>query len=83
MSEESMKKKFEPKRLTLKKGETYYWCACGLSKKQPFCDKAHEHGGTEMAPFGFEVEDSNVILLCTCKKTVTPPFCDRSHSKIA
>jgi len=81
MSEGNEKKRIGPKSVTLKNGETYYWCACGLSKTQPFCDKAHEHGGTEIAPFGFGVNEDKVVSLCNCKKTAAPPFCDKSHDK--
>ena len=82
MSDEKRKAYFQPKRLKLRKGETYYWCACGESTTQPFCDSAHKHGGTALAPLGFEVEEDRDALLCTCKQSLTPPFCDTSHRKI-
>ena len=27
-----------PDKVTLEAGKDYWWCACGLSKSQPFCD---------------------------------------------
>ncbi|MFV2057743.1 MAG: CDGSH iron-sulfur domain-containing protein, partial [Thiohalomonadales bacterium] len=30
-----------PYETDVEHGETYYWCACGKSKKQPFCDGSH------------------------------------------
>ena len=30
-----------PIAIEVEKGKSYYWCACGRSKKQPFCDGSH------------------------------------------
>ena len=68
-----------PAVLTLEPG-TYYWCTCGLSKDQPFCDGAHS--GTDFEPLAFEVEEQREVALCQCKRTRTPPFCDGSHSAL-
>jgi len=68
-----------PYFVDVEKGETYYWCACGRSKKQPFCDGAHKNTGIE--PTVFTAENSESIVLCGCKKTSKAPFCDGSHSK--
>ena len=59
---------------------TYYWCACGRSKKQPFCDGSHK--GTEFTPKAFEVKEAKQVALCNCKHTKNAPFCDGTHSKI-
>ena len=32
----------------LEPGVEYFWCACGRSASQPFCDDSHE--GTEFQP---------------------------------
>jgi len=69
----------EPAVLTLEPG-TYYWCACGLSKKQPFCDGSHK--GTGFEPVVFEIEQQKKVALCQCKQTDTPPFCDGSHNQL-
>ncbi len=59
---------------------TYYWCACGRSKGQPFCDGSHQ--GTDFEPFEFTVESKKKIPLCLCKHTKNPPRCDGQHTKI-
>jgi len=60
-------------------GETYYWCACGRSKSQPFCDGSHQ--GTDFQPVAFTAEKTETAYLCGCKKTGNAPFCDGSHNK--
>ncbi len=59
---------------------TYYWCACGRSKKQPFCDGSHED--TDIEPVAFELTEKKTVYLCGCKQTAGPPFCDGAHEKI-
>ncbi len=61
-------------------GKTYYWCACGRSRKQPFCDGSHKEFG--MAPLRVEVEKTKVVYFCGCKKSGNKPFCDGTHSKL-
>jgi len=68
----------EPKVIELEPG-TYYWCACGRSQNQPFCDGAHE--GTGITPLAFEIKARQTVALCQCKRTQNPPFCDGSHSE--
>ncbi|MDC0833411.1 Glutamate synthase [NADPH] large chain [Geitlerinema sp. FC II] len=64
---------------TLEPG-SYYWCSCGLSTGQPFCDGSHQ--GTQFTPVSFEVSDSKKVALCQCKATQNPPFCDGSHNNL-
>ncbi|MES0489030.1 MAG: CDGSH iron-sulfur domain-containing protein [Leptospirales bacterium] len=59
---------------------TYYWCQCGLSLKQPFCDGHHDR--TSFSPKKFEVKTDKYMSLCQCKQTNYPPDCDGSHRKI-
>lgn len=59
---------------------TYFWCQCGLSNKQPFCDGSHS--GSGFAPMAFTIEEKKRVALCTCKQTNKSPFCDGSHKAI-
>jgi len=59
---------------------TYYWCTCGRSANQPFCNGAHK--GTEFFPFAFELAEKKTVALCQCKHTANPPFCDGAHAKL-
>lgn len=59
---------------------TYYWCSCGRSAKQPFCDGSHK--GTEFAPMKVEVREAEKLPWCGCKHTGTPPYCDGTHNKL-
>jgi len=59
---------------------TYYWCHCGLSKDQPFCDGSHE--GTDFTPLEFTVESARNIALCRCKHTANEPMCDGTHRQL-
>lgn len=67
-----------PLAVNLEAGQDYYWCACGKSASQPFCDGAHE--GSSFTPMSFKVEESTEAHLCTCKCTKNPPYCDGSHA---
>lgn len=69
----------EPAVLTLE-AATYYWCACGRSRDQPFCDGSHE--GTGIEPVEFTVNETKEVALCQCKHTKTPPYCDGTHQKL-
>jgi len=60
--------------------ETYYWCTCGRSESQPFCDGSHK--GTNFEPLEVKVDEKKKYGLCGCKHTKNPPFCDRQHSKL-
>ncbi|MEE9356391.1 MAG: CDGSH iron-sulfur domain-containing protein [Methylococcaceae bacterium] len=68
-----------PAVLELEPG-THYWCACGKSKEQPFCDGSHQGSGLE--PMAFEIEEKKKVALCQCKYTKTPPYCDGSHTDL-
>ena len=63
----------------VKKDKSYYWCACGQSKNQPFCDGSHK--GTEFSPVEYKAEETKKKFFCSCKQTDNPPFCDGSHNK--
>ncbi|MEM1395523.1 MAG: CDGSH iron-sulfur domain-containing protein [Cyanobacteria bacterium P01_D01_bin.116] len=59
---------------------TYYWCSCGKSKNQSFCDGSHK--GSEFTPVAFEVTEKKKVAVCNCKYTSNSPYCDGSHSKL-
>lgn len=59
---------------------TYYWCTCGQSQNQPFCDGSHQGG--EFTPQVFELTEKKKVALCKCKYTKNAPFCDGSHSSL-
>ena len=61
-------------------GKTYFWCACGKSEKQPFCDGSHKDTGLE--PLKYEAEKDGKVFFCGCKGTANAPLCDGSHSKL-
>jgi CDGSH-type Zn-finger protein len=69
----------KPIVLTLDAG-TYWWCTCGRSKTQPFCDGSHE--GTGFEPREVIIGAQTKVSLCTCKLTQNPPFCDGSHKRL-
>lgn len=79
MSEEPIIFDRRPVSVNLEPG-TYYYCRCGRSAKQPFCDGAH--AGTSFVPKKFVVEDRQSVYLCNCKHTANAPFCDGTHRRL-
>jgi glutamate synthase domain-containing protein 2 len=71
----------KPKKVALKQGEEYHFCACGRSKNQPFCDGSH--AGTNFKPKAFTADETGDAYLCQCKHTGNSPFCDGSHKQFA
>mmetsp|Transcript_23347 Transcript_23347/g.40675 ORF Transcript_23347/g.40675 Transcript_23347/m.40675 type:complete len:511 (+) Transcript_23347:3474-5006(+) len=69
-----------PVKVELEEGKTYFWCSCGKSKNQPFCDGSH--AGTEMKPQKFTAEKSGDAFLCQCKASANAPFCDGTHARM-
>jgi CDGSH-type Zn-finger protein len=68
-----------PYQVELEPG-SYYWCACGQSKKQPFCDGSHK--GSEFVPTKMEIAEKTTAWLCGCKKTAGAPNCDGTHKSL-
>lgn len=67
-----------PYEVNVEAGKSYFWCACGRSAAQPFCDGSHK--GTGLTPLKFEAKESGTVFLCGCKQTGDRPFCDGTHS---
>ena len=63
----------------VEKNKSYFWCSCGLSSRQPFCDGSHKN--TEFSPVKFIADETKKMFFCTCKQTNNQPFCDGSHNK--
>jgi CDGSH-type Zn-finger protein len=59
---------------------TYYWCSCGGSRSQPFCDGSHK--GTAFAPVEIEVAEAKKVAFCGCKHSKNGAYCDGSHAKL-
>lgn len=70
----------EPYKVAVEKGRRYFWCACGLSAKQPFCDGAHKQVG--LAPLAYVAEETGDLWFCGCKATNGKPLCDGTHKSL-
>ena len=71
----------KPKQITLNKGEEYYFCNCGKSNNQPFCDGSH--AGTDFTPTAFTAEQDGEAHLCMCKHSANKPYCDGTHQQFS
>lgn len=69
----------KPVVMALEPGD-YFWCSCGRSAGQPFCDGSHK--GTDFTPMKFTIAEKQQVALCACKHTENSPFCDGSHAKL-
>lgn len=70
----------EPVRVEVEEGRNYFWCACGRSRKQPFCDGSHKDTG--FSPVKWTADASGAMFFCACKQTDGQPFCDGSHKAL-
>lgn len=69
-----------PARVELEAGKKYWFCQCGRSANQPFCDGSHR--GSEFTPLEFTVEAGKPYFLCRCKQSANQPFCDGTHNRV-
>jgi len=69
-----------PIAVDVEEGKSYWWCTCGKSAKQPFCDGSHK--GSEFAPLKYEAPRSGAVWFCGCKHTANAPLCDGAHKKL-
>ncbi|MEI8107451.1 MAG: CDGSH iron-sulfur domain-containing protein [Verrucomicrobiota bacterium] len=79
MSEPKIAQK-APIPVKVEAGKTYYWCACGESANQPFCDGKHK--GSGFAPVAYQAEKDGTVYFCGCKHSAKGALCDGTHSKI-
>ena len=80
MSNEANIAQKAPYATEVEEGKTYYWCACGRSKSQPFCDGSHQ--GTNHQPIGFTAAKTGAVYLCGCKHSGNKPYCDGTHQNL-
>jgi CDGSH iron-sulfur domain-containing protein 3 len=69
-----------PLPIEVEAGKSYWWCACGRSKTQPFCDGSHK--STAFSPIEWTASKTERAFFCTCKRTSKQPLCDGSHKKL-
>ncbi|MDY0883958.1 CDGSH iron-sulfur domain-containing protein [Dongia soli] len=69
-----------PYKVEVTAGKTYFWCACGRSQKQPFCDGSHK--GSEFSPIKYDAAESKSVYFCGCKHSGKMPLCDGTHSRL-
>ena len=70
----------EPYAVEVEEGKKYFWCACGRSRNQPYCDGSHKE--TAFTPVDFTAEQTKTVYLCGCKRTGNRPFCDGTHKNL-
>ena len=69
-----------PAKLEVQAGRTYWWCRCGRSARQPFCDGSQK--GTGLEPLKYDATETNTVWFCCCKQSAHEPLCDGSHRKL-
>jgi len=70
----------EPYGVEVEQGQEYWWCACGRSASQPFCDGSHK--GTGLSPMQYVAKRSQTVYFCGCKRSGAKPVCDGTHDNL-
>jgi mannose-6-phosphate isomerase-like protein (cupin superfamily)/CDGSH-type Zn-finger protein len=73
--------RLKPYYCELKAGRTYFWCSCGRSKRQPYCDGSHVGTGFEPVKYVGR-HDGEEVLFCACKRSADAPMCDGTHANL-
>ncbi len=71
--------KKQPIAVDVQAGQDYWWCACGKSRNQPFCDGSHKD--TPFSPVKYTATETGTVWFCACKKTGNQPLCDGTHAR--
>jgi CDGSH-type Zn-finger protein len=80
MSDKAMIAGSAPIGIDVEAGKDYWWCACGQSKNQPFCDGSHK--GSSFSPVRWTATESRRVAFCTCKQTTAQPLCSGAHKEL-
>lgn len=79
MTEPTLAQK-SPYAVAVEAGKDYWWCACGNSKNQPFCDGSHKAG--PFVPVKYSATEAKTVYFCGCKRSANKPLCDGSHNQL-
>ena len=80
MADESIVAQKGPYPVEVEAGKSYFWCRCGRSQNQPFCDGSHAE--TSLRPVPFKADEAKTMYFCGCKQTGGQPFCDGTHGML-
>ena len=69
-----------PQGVDVEAGKSYWWCSCGRSKNQPFCDGSHK--GTNSVPVEYKAQATEKVYFCMCRQTASKPLCDGTHKSL-
>lgn len=69
-----------PYPVDVTEGKTYFWCSCGKSENQPFCDGSHKDTGHN--PIKYTAEKDRTVYFCGCKASAKAPLCDGAHNSL-